>query len=250
MSALVILGGLVMAAGGVCLLISLGLFLNQASQAAAPVMAAPSMAAPLAAGASATPALTPTQAPTGNPMRDKFIHAHPGQTLTVQHPQRGPLTGKILGTLRYAELWQRAKAPAEPWVPTGNQYTAHWLGNFLLYEWQDRFYLLDDYEPISDQDMQTRFLPYAKRFAQSDQTAHVAFDWPPAAWVIKDIGKFSVVEARGTGLRLNQGATGRFIHGDGADQRAIVVEDYQSGAGGQDTAWTGWAITWNDLIKI
>ena len=126
----------------------------------------------------------------------------------------------------------------------------HWLGNLLLYEWQNRFYLLDAYEPISDQDLQTSFLPYAKRFGQSNQTAHVVFDWPPASWVVKDIGKFSVVQAQGTGLRLSQGAVGRFIHGEGADNRAIVVEDYQSGSGGQDTAWTGWAITWNDLVKI
>jgi hypothetical protein len=110
--------------------------------------------------------------------------------------------------------------------------------------------LLDDYVSLTDQDIQTSFMPYAKRFAQSNQTAHVVFDWPPASWVIKDIGKFSVAWAEGAGLRLSPGATGRFIHGDGADNRAIVLEDYQSGGGGQDTAWTGWSITWNDITKI
>jgi len=43
---------------------------------------------------------------------------------------------------------------------------------------------------------------------------------------------------------------GRFIHASGADNRALVVEDYQSGSGGQDTAWTGWSIAWEDVSRI
>jgi hypothetical protein len=135
-------------------------------------------------------------------------------------------------------------------VPTGNTYAAHWLGNFMIYEWQERLYVLDEYEALTDQDIQTSFLPYAKRFAQSDQSAKVTFAWPPASWTIVDIGKFSVTRAEGDGLRLGDGATGRFIHATGTDNRALVVEDYQSGSGGQDTAWTGWGLTWDDIKSI
>ena len=183
-------------------------------------------------------------------MRDRFFNAQIGQNITVTHPQRGGLTGKILGSIRYTELWQRVNSPSEPWVPTGNEFAAHWLGNFMLYEWQERVYLLDEYDPLSDQDIQTSFLPYAKQFAQSNQTAKVSFAWPPASWTIVDIGKFAVARAEGDGLRLNQGAGGRFIHASGADNRALVVEDYQSGSGGKDTAWTGWQITWDDVKSI
>ncbi len=186
----------------------------------------------------------PTIQRTGNTMRDKFFTAHIGQNIVVKHPERGDITGKIIGSIIYQELWQKVNSPQEPWVATGNQHAAHWLGNFMLYEWQSRLYLLDAYEGLNDQDIQQNFLPYAKRYAQSDQTAKVSFAWPPASWTISDIGKFEVVRAEGDGLRLNVGATGRFIHADGADNRALVVEDYQSGSGGQDTAWTGWKVEW------
>lgn len=183
-------------------------------------------------------------------MRDRFFNARIGQNITVKHPERGNITGKILGSIRYTELWQRTNAPSEPWVPTGNEYTAHWLGNFMIYEWQDRLYLLDAYDALTDRDIQTSFLPHAKRFAQSDQTAQVSFAYPPASWTIVDIGKFSVSRAEGQGLRLGPGATGRFIHCSGRDNRALVVEDYQSGSGGQDTAWIGWSLSWDDITGV
>jgi hypothetical protein len=182
--------------------------------------------------------------------RDQFYNARLGQNITFNHPQRGPVVGKILGVIQYTELWQRVNSPSEPWVPTGNSFAAHWLGSFMLYEWQNRLYVLDEYVPLSDQDIQTSFLPYARRFAQSDQTATVTFAWPPASWTIADIGKFRVARAEGTGLRLNAGAEGRFIHATGADQRALIVEDYQSGGGGQDTAWLGWQIAWDDVTGV
>jgi hypothetical protein len=192
----------------------------------------------------------PTVQRTGNSMRDRFFNASLGQNITLNHPQRGGVTGKILGSIRYTELWQRVNSPSEPWVPTGNEFAAHWLGNFMVYEWQDRVYVLDEYEPLTDQDIQANFLPYAKQFAQSNQTAKVTFAFPPASWTIVDIGKFVVARADGDGLRLKAGAQGRFIHASGADNRGLVVEDYQSGGGGQDTAWTGWQITWDDVQNI
>jgi hypothetical protein len=30
----------------------------------------------------------------------------------------------------------------------------------------------------------------------------------------------------------------------------LVVEDYQEGGGGQDTAWHGWQITWDDIKAV
>ena len=183
-------------------------------------------------------------------MQDKFFNARLGQTIVVNHPQRGSITGNILGSIHYTELWQTQQGASAPWVPTGNEFAAHWLGNFMIYQWQDRLYLLDEYEPLTDQDIQQSFMPYAKQFAQSNQTAKVVFAWPPASWTIADIGKFRVARAEGSGLRLNQGAEGRFIHATGSDNRALVVEDYQGGAGGMDTAWTGWQITWQDISRI
>ncbi|MBM4425196.1 MAG: hypothetical protein FJ030_17760 [Chloroflexi bacterium] len=183
-------------------------------------------------------------------IRGEFQRARTGQTITVNHPQRGAITGKILGTIRYTELWQRVKSPSEPWSPTGNGYTAHWLGNFMVYEWKESVWLLDEYNALTDKDIATHFAPYAKRFGESNETADVYFAFPPASWKITDIGKFSVQSAEGAGLRLNTGATGRFIHASGDGGRALVVEDYQSGSGGQDTAWIGYSITWDDVKKI
>ncbi|HLE28517.1 MAG TPA: hypothetical protein VI793_10395, partial [Anaerolineales bacterium] len=37
---------------------------------------------------------------TGNTMRDRFFNAQIGQNITVVHPQRGSITGKIIGSIR------------------------------------------------------------------------------------------------------------------------------------------------------
>ena len=216
---------------------------------------------PIEGRARSSPGLTQRSGPRPNPtptyfsrqadsMRDKFLKAQLGQTITFNHPERGAVTGKILGSIEYTELWQRTNAPSEPWIATGNSFAAHWLGSQLVYEWQSRLYVLDEYQPLSDADIQQSFMPYAKRFAQSNQQAQVSFAWPPASWTIADIGKFRVARAEGDGLRLSVGAVGRFIHCNGADRRALVVEDYQSGQGGQDTAWIGYTLNWEDVQKI
>ena len=57
----------------------------------------------------------------------------------------------------------------------------------------------------------------------------------------------------GQGLRLQAGAVGRFIHArgnTGNEGQALVVEDYLEGGGGQDTAWLGWSITWEDIQTV
>jgi hypothetical protein len=208
---------------------------------------APRRPTPIAPSRRTPPAVTPRS---GDSMQAQFFNARLGQKLTYTHPQRGTVTGIILGSIKYSELWQRVNKPSEPWIPTGNTFAAHWLGSFMVYEWQQRLYVLDEYQPLTDQEINTSFMPYAKRFAQSDQTAQVSFAWPPASWTIVDIGRFEVARAEGTGLRLNQGAIGRFIHARGADRRALVVEDYQQGQGGQDTAWVGYELDWENLLKV
>lgn len=182
-----------------------------------------------------------------------FASARPGQKITYNHPQRGGLTGVVLGTVEYIELWQRRKSPSEPWVPTGNRFFAHWLGDTLLYQWKERLFLLDSYDAITDAEIAQQILPSAKAFGQSDETAEVSFAYPPASWTIFDIGKFRVERAEGTGLRLNAGAEGRFLHargGSGNEGQVLVVEDYLEGGGGQDTVWRGWQLTWDDLTSI
>jgi hypothetical protein len=245
------LGGCLLCASFLCFLIGGVLFLTRGARPVASAGRRPRTAVPPRRAASASRTPPPIAQRTGNTMRDRFANARIGQTLVVNHPQRGPLTGRLLGSIRYTELWQQGgTGPNVPWTPTGNEFIAHWLGNFMVYEWQDRLYLLDEYEPLTDQDIQQSFLPYAKQFAQSNQTAKVTFAWPPASWTMVDIGKFRVARAEGDGLRLSQGAEGRFIHAAGSDNRALVVEDYQGGGGGKDTAWSGWQIAWEDIRKI
>jgi hypothetical protein len=220
------------------------------------------MAPPVASRARASapapsaPVAAPGGAPMAKPLSGKpglFGAARPGKRLTYKHPERGMLSASILGTIHYAELWQRRKSPSEPWVPTGNIFTAHWLGDTLLYHWKDRLYLLDSYDIVTDAEIAQQILPAAKQFGQSDEMAEVSFAYPPASWIVTDIGKFQVEGIEGSGLRLQAGAVGRFLHargGSGNEGHALVVEDYQEGGGGQDTAWRGWLLTWDDLDSV
>jgi hypothetical protein len=133
-------------------------------------------------------------------------------------------------------------------VPTGNVFLGFWLeGGMFLLHWQNRFYLLDDSVQVSDADIQRDFLPHARKYAQSDQTAEVHFAYPPAMWRIDDIGKFRIESVDGQSLAFSPGSTGRFIHASGDSGRALVVEDYEGGGGGQDTVWNGYQITEEDI---
>jgi len=191
------------------------------------------------------------------PMKGKpgdLANSEIGQMITYRHPQRGVLQMEVLGTIKYVELWQKQKSPTEPWVPTGNVFSAHWLGNdTLFYEWKGLLFALDQFEAVNDAEIKRTFLEPARRFGQSDETADVSFAYPPGSWKITDIGKFRVREAQGEGLRLRNSALGRFIHaegGTGLENRVLVVEDYQEGGGGYDTIWRGWHITWDDMLEI
>jgi hypothetical protein len=214
------------------------------------VQSARPFVAPPAAGSGPAPAAS------GGSMsgiQGEFSGAGLGRAITYHHPDRGDRVGRILGTVKYAELWQRRKAPEEPWVPTGNVFTAHWLGDTLLYEWKSGVYLLDGYDQLTDAEIKEHILPHAKAFGESDEKADVNFAYPPASWKVTDIGKFRVDSATGQGLRLGAGAIGRFLHArgnTGYEGRMLVVEDYLEGGGGQDTAWHGWGITWDDIKAV
>jgi hypothetical protein len=180
----------------------------------------------------------------------KFDWIKVGERVYVQHPVKGELMAHVDGRIVYAELWQQTRGPQAPWVPTGNVFLGFWLeGGMFLLSWQNRVYLLDEAVDLSDADIQRDFAPHARKFAQSNQTAEVLFAWPPAMWHMDDIGKFRVDETEGEGLRFSQGAVGRFVHASGDSGRALVVEDYEGGGGGQDTAWVGYLIKEEQVKK-
>lgn len=171
-----------------------------------------------------------------------------GQRISVQHPVRGALMTHVLGQVQYDELWQRTRGSQVPWTPTGNVFLGFLLeGGMYLLNWQNRFYLLEEEVGLSDADIQRDFLPHARKFAQSDQTADVYFAYPPAMWHIDDIGKFRISQTQGETSRFRMDAVGRFIHCSGDSQRALVVEDYEGG--GQDAAWVGYSLSEDDITQ-
>ena len=166
-----------------------------------------------------------------------------GQRVRVMHPVQGELTLYVSGRVMYAELWQQGRGPQVPWTPTGNTFYGFWMEtNRFLLNWLNRYYVFDEMVPTSDVEIQRDFAPYARQFAQSDQTAEVHFTYPPAVWRIEDIGKFRIEKVEGSVLLdVRAGAVGRFIHAVGDSKRALAVEDYEGGAG-QDVVWIGYQI--------
>jgi hypothetical protein len=200
---------------------------------------------PTPAAAPMRPAAAPPPSP-GGQMPAQFQNVKVGQRVTVKHPVRGDLTVHVDGSILYSELMQQGRSG--PWQASGNAYPGFWLeGNLFLLNWQNRLYLLDESTELSDADIQRDFAPHARKFAQSDQTADVYFAYPPASWKIVDIGKFRVDQVEGQGIRFRPGSVGRFIHASGDGGRALVVEDYEGGGGGEDTAWIGYSIEFTDL---
>jgi len=208
-------------------------------------------------GPAQRPVIAPAEQPISSGSRggssmtvQPFNWIQKGQRIRVTHPEQGELTLYVMGQISYEELWQQTRGPQSPWVPTGNVFLGFWLeNNLFLLNWQNRAYLLEERIPLSDADIQRDFAPHAKKFAQSDQTADVYFAYPPASWHIDDIGKFRVQGVEGEGFALSPGATGRFIHSSGDGRRALVLEDYEGGGSGQDTAWIGYQIETDDVKK-
>lgn len=173
-----------------------------------------------------------------------------GDRIRVPHPVMGELTVYVSAKVAYQELWQTQRSPQAPWVPTGSTFLGFWLEtNRFLLAWQNRCYLLDEGVPVSDAEIARELAPYARQFAQSNQTAEVFFAYPPASWKMDDIGKFRVAAVEGSGLTAQPGGVGRFIHASGSDQRALVIEDYE-GSGGQDMAWNGYRIDQEEIKPV
>ena len=178
-----------------------------------------------------------------------------GKTVRVVHPQKGEQTYKVRGRLLYTELWQATSGPTVPWTPTGNYYAGFALepAAYLL-NWQDRFYIMDEHRALTDMDINRDFVPYARQFAQSNQTANVEFSYAGGRWKMVDIGRFAIEFEDGEGTHLHKGAIGRFIHASSgpstsSGQVALVIDDFQSGgSGGQDTLWKGFLIKETDIM--
>ena len=171
-----------------------------------------------------------------------------GKGVRVIHPIKGEQVYTVRGRLLFTELWQASKGPTVPWTPTGNYYAGFALepAAYLL-NWQDRFYIMEERHSLTDMDINRDFLPYARQFAQSNQTANVEFAYAGARWKMVDIGRFAIEFEDGEGCHLHKGAIGRFIHA-GSGNAALVVDDFQSGgSGGQDTLWKGFLIKETDV---
>jgi hypothetical protein len=181
------------------------------------------------------------------PVLKKLTGIRVGQRIKIPHPVKGELTVHVLGRILYNELWQKSKSAQTPWVTTGNQFAGFWLdGEMLLLNWLNRFYLLDTNDPVTDTDIARDFAPHAKKFAQSEQTANVYFAYPPASWKIDDIGKFEIGSVEGATLHARAGAIGRFVHASGDGGRALVLEDFEGGAG-DDCVWIGYQLKEEDI---
>jgi len=171
-----------------------------------------------------------------------------GMSVRFAHPRRGALDFQVTGRLLFTELWQAARGPNVPWTPTGNYFAGFALqpAAYLL-NWQDRFYLLEECRALTDMEINRDFVPYARQFAQSDQTARVEFPFAEKRWRMVDIGRFAIEFEDGEGSHLHKGAVGRFIHA-ASDNQALVIDDFQSGgSGGQDTLWLGFQIKETDI---
>jgi hypothetical protein len=196
----------------------------------------------------AVPVSIPTNQTGGVSMNaDKLNWINLNDRIKVKHPQKGEMTVYVSAKITYDELWQRG--PQAPWTSTGNTCSAFWLeGNMILMNWLNRFYLLEEFIPVTDVDIQRDFAPFAKQFAQSNQTGDIYFSYPPAMWHIDDIGKFTIARIDGSGFHTQIGAIGRFIHASGDSQRALVLEDYEGGSG-QDMVNIGYVLEETDIQK-
>jgi hypothetical protein len=165
-----------------------------------------------------------------------------GQSVRVLHPKSGELTLPVIRRVYYGELWQAQMKPNVPWTLTGGYFVGLMLDkDIFLVNWQSRFFLLDKHQPLTDMDINRDFAPYARKFASSNQTANVSFEYQGVDWHMDDIGRFRIEYTEGEGTQADSGAVGRFIHASNKKQ-ALVIEDYQSGGVGLDTLWQGWQI--------
>ncbi len=170
-----------------------------------------------------------------------------GQSVQVKHPDKGDLNASVIYRVYHGELWQVKMKPDAPWTLTGNYYVGLGLENGMyLLNWQGRFYLLDTNATLTDKEINQTFAKPAREFAASNQSKDVRLIYARTNYGMEDIGRFRIEFAEGDGIKVSPGAVGPFIHAK-RDNLALVVEDYQSGAGGVDNAWTGYQIAAKDI---
>jgi len=170
-----------------------------------------------------------------------------GQSVRIKREKNKDINAEVVYRLYYGELWQEKMTTSTPWTLTGNYYTGLGLNNDMyLLNWQSRYYLLDTRSALTDTDINRDFAAYAREFAASNQTRNVMFSYDGTRWKMIDIGRFRIEYTEGPGAIANSGAIGRFIHAR-ADDRILVVEDFQSGGSGRDTLWTGDEISKKDI---
>ncbi|GAB4492242.1 MAG: hypothetical protein Fur0016_26180 [Anaerolineales bacterium] len=156
---------------------------------------------------------------------------------------------RVQGRALIAELWQASRGPNIPWTFTGNLFAGFVLdgaARAYLLNWQNRFYLFEKRQSIDDQHIQRYFLPYARAFGQSAQMGKVDFEYEGRRWRIVDIGRSQVIFTEGEGLHIQRGAEARFIYAQSGDTH-LLVEDYRSGGGAQDTLWKGLSVAEQEI---
>jgi len=184
------------------------------------------------------------------PRPETWADVEIGQTIVVNHPKDGKMNFSVQSRIYYGELWQVKMRPDVPWTLTGGYYVRLSLDkNIFLMNWQNRFYIFDTRQPLTDMDINRDFVPYARKFAASNQTARVSFNYQKATWHVEDIGRFRIEFTEGDEVRVNPGTVGRFIHASQNlfTNKILVVEDYQSGGNGLDAVWTGYRIEETDI---
>ncbi len=183
------------------------------------------------------------------PGPEKWDNIEIGQTVLVKHPQRGDLNLTVVNRTFYGELWQKQMRPDVPWTLTGHYFVRlGFAGGASALNWQSRFFFLETEYALTDQDINRDFASYARQFAASNQTKTVRMPYKDAYWTISDIGKFRIEFVEGEGAKVQPRAAGRFIHFD-SNERAMVLEDYQSGGNGLDRVMIGCQIS-EDQIKF
>ena len=179
------------------------------------------------------------------PLPAKWSNIEMGRTIRVTHPVDGKLSSPVVQRIYYGELWQERMTTDTPWTLTGKYYVGLFLKNGMyLLNWQSRYYLLDSHSALTDQDINREFATPAREFSSSNQTANVTFEYNGIKWRMDDIGRFRIELADGENQKLEAGAIGRFIHAS-RDNKVLVVEDFQSGGSGSDTARIGYKIEEN-----
>lgn len=172
-----------------------------------------------------------------------------GQKIHISHPKGETVESTVSYRIYHGELWQADMKPNVPWTLTGNYFIGLGLskGSYLL-NWQNRYYLLENTLPLSDNEINRDFARAAREFAASNQTKDVNLVYGKGVWKIVDIGRFRIEYTEGIENSVEPGAVGRFIHAKNRnDKQVLVLEDFQSGGSGLDNLRIGYELQGTDI---